>query len=33
MILDAFDPGPLGDFPSFPRSPDGTPLNPPTRLP
>lgn len=26
MILDAHDPGPLGDFPNFPRNPDGTPL-------
>ena len=26
MVLDAHDPGPLGDFPAFPRNPDGTPL-------
>ena len=26
MVFDAFDPGPLGDFPYFPRNPDGTPL-------
>ena len=25
MILDAFDPGPLGDFPNFPRLADGSP--------
>jgi hypothetical protein len=25
MILDAFDPGPLGDFPHFPRLADGSP--------
>ena len=26
MVLDAHDPGPLGDFPAFPRNPDGAPL-------
>lgn len=26
MVLDAFDPGPLGDYPNFPRNPDVTPL-------
>jgi hypothetical protein len=25
MVLDIFDPGPLADFPNFPRNPDGTP--------
>lgn len=25
MILDAFDPGPLLDYPNFPRNPDGSP--------
>ena len=25
MILDATDPGPLGDYPNFPRNPDGSP--------
>ena len=26
MVLDAFDPGPLDDFPYFPRRADGSPL-------
>lgn len=25
MVLDALDPGPNGDFPYFPRLPDGSP--------
>jgi len=25
MVKDAFDPGPLGDFPNFPRLADGSP--------
>jgi len=25
MVLDAFDPGPLGAYPNFPRNPDGSP--------
>jgi len=25
MALDAFDPGPLGDYPNFPRLADGSP--------
>jgi len=25
MVLDIFDPGPLGDYPNFPRLADGTP--------
>jgi hypothetical protein len=34
MAVDAFDPGPNGDYPYWPRNPDGTPeLGPGTRMP